>query len=168
MKAIRPGSGTIAGRPPVRSARHACPGAFSLIEVTLAIGIVSFAMVSMMGMLPFGLTHFKKAIDTTIEAQIVQAVSSQIELADFSQLTPSSGSFDGKEFDYDSEGAALPGAGAPRALYRATVGIVPVDTTNSPLDISAEAYKIQVKISNPLQTPPVYHTYSVIVANNGR
>ena len=38
--------------------------AFTLIETVLAIGIVSFAFVALMGLLPCGLQVFRKAMDT--------------------------------------------------------------------------------------------------------
>jgi len=128
-------------------------------------------------MLPIGLTHFKKAIDTTIESQIVQGLASQVELADFSELNPtpqpnpsnpSATPITQEKFAYDYEGNTLTSGSDPRALYLATVGVVQVDGSNSPVNIPAQAYNIQFSISNPQQNPPVYHIYSIIVANNGR
>ncbi len=171
MKSKRPGSGTITGRTPATPRTHPPGRAFSLIEVTIALGVVSFALVSITGMLPIGLTHFKKAIDTTIESQIVQGLASQVELADFSALNPGasgSTSITQQQFAYDYEGNTLPSVSDPRALYLAKVGVVQVSGSNSPANIPAQAYNIQFSISNPNQNPPVYHVYSMVVANNGR
>lgn len=47
---------------------------FSLVEMTLAIGIVAFGLVSMLGLLPAGLQVFRKAMDLTLETQMVQHI----------------------------------------------------------------------------------------------
>ena len=59
---------------------------FSLIETALALGIVAFAFVALMGMLPAGLTTFRKSVDTTVSAQIVQHIVSDAEQSDFDAL----------------------------------------------------------------------------------
>ena len=61
-------------------------GAFSLIETALALGIVAFAFVALLGLLPAGLSTFRKAIDTTVSAQIVQKIVSDAEQTDFDTL----------------------------------------------------------------------------------
>ena len=38
---------------------------FSLIEVTLAIGIIAFAFVALFGLLPTGMQTFRASVDTT-------------------------------------------------------------------------------------------------------
>lgn len=67
--------------------------AFSLVEVVLAIGVVSFAFVAIMGLLPAGMSQFRKAIDTTMAADIAQRIISDAQQADFDTLTngPSNG-----------------------------------------------------------------------------
>ena len=59
---------------------------FSLIEVTLAIGIVAFAFISLFGLLPTGLNVFRGAIDTTLGSQIVQQTTDQYQQTDFDEL----------------------------------------------------------------------------------
>ena len=60
--------------------------AFTLVEVCLAIGIVAFALVPLMVMVPTGLNSQHQAIDSTLEAQIVQKVASDAAQADFDSL----------------------------------------------------------------------------------
>jgi type II secretory pathway pseudopilin PulG len=60
--------------------------AFSLIEVVLALGVVAFAFVALLGMLPVGLNAFNNSIDSTMETQMAQSVMSQLRQAKFSQL----------------------------------------------------------------------------------
>lgn len=64
--------------------------AFSLIETALALGIVAFAFVGLMGMLPAGLATFRGAVDTTVGAQIAQRVAADAQQADFDKLVPKS------------------------------------------------------------------------------
>jgi len=59
---------------------------FSLMEVLLALGIVAFAFIPVVGLLPVGLDASRQAIDATIEAQIVQQLSNDVLQTDFSNL----------------------------------------------------------------------------------
>lgn len=49
--------------------------AFTLIETALALGIVAFALVPVMGLLPIGLQTSRNASDLTISAQIAQRLA---------------------------------------------------------------------------------------------
>ncbi len=57
--------------------------AFTLIEVTLAVGIASLALVGLLGMLPQGIQTLKRAGDLAIEARIHQQIVSEISLTDW-------------------------------------------------------------------------------------
>lgn len=57
---------------------------FSLIEVVLCLGIISFAMVSLLGLMPVGLRAFRQSIDVTTQSQIAQQIMSEAQLADWS------------------------------------------------------------------------------------
>lgn len=61
-------------------------GGFSLIEVVLALGVISFAFVALFGLLPVGLNTFNNSIDSTMEAQIAESVMSQLKQDKFSTL----------------------------------------------------------------------------------
>ncbi len=60
--------------------------AFSLVEVTLAIGIIAFAFVALFGLLPTGLTTFRSAIDTANETWITQSFNSMVQTTDFKHI----------------------------------------------------------------------------------
>lgn len=60
--------------------------AFSLVEVTIALAIVTFAVVSVMGLLPGGLTTLRAATDQTTVAQITREISAEILLTPFADL----------------------------------------------------------------------------------
>jgi len=56
------------------------------VEITMAIGIVSFAFVAVLGLLPSGLTTFRKAMDASVSSQIFQRVINEAQQTDFSTL----------------------------------------------------------------------------------
>jgi uncharacterized protein (TIGR02598 family) len=60
--------------------------AFSLVEIVLTIGIVAFAFVGLMGLLPVGLASFRTAIDASVGSQIFQRVVSDLEQMEFDSL----------------------------------------------------------------------------------
>lgn len=60
---------------------------FSLVEVALAIGIVAFAFVALLSLLPAGLTTFRRALDISICTQIAQRIVSEAQMVDFDVLT---------------------------------------------------------------------------------
>ena len=60
--------------------------AFSLIEVVLAVGVVAFAFVAILGLIPAGMGQFRQAIDTSVCAQIAQRVINDSQETDFTTL----------------------------------------------------------------------------------
>lgn len=66
-------------RPHVRAA-------FSLVEVTLALGLVAFALISVLGLMPVGLTTMREAMDQTTQSQISRRVAGEMMLTPFSKL----------------------------------------------------------------------------------
>lgn len=150
---------------PRDSSRALRRSGFTLIEVTISLGIVAFAMVSLVGLLPAGLSNFRTAMSQTIESQIVQGLSEEIALTDFANLTD----LEGKKFTYDNSGISTR-AGDPATIYTATVKLEAVDSLSSfPVrlqDSSArnEAYNVRIQISRANQ-PQQINQYSLIVAN---
>jgi len=59
---------------------------FSLIEVVLSLGIVSFAFVGLFGLLPVGLNAFTNSVDSTVESQIAENVLTNVKQAKLSNL----------------------------------------------------------------------------------
>lgn len=72
---------------------------FSIVEIALALGIVGFAFIALMGLLPAGLTTFRAAIDQTNEGRIMESLTSQTEAAEFNNLA--------KEFDFPQSNAVF-------------------------------------------------------------
>lgn len=74
--------------------------AFSLVEVVLALGIVSFGLVSILGLIPVGLGNFREARKFAIEAGIAQRLAADLRLAEDSGREASTG-----RFYFDQEGS---------------------------------------------------------------
>jgi uncharacterized protein (TIGR02598 family) len=66
--------------------RPALSAGFSLIEITLSIGIIAFAFVALLGLLPTGMAVFRDAMDTSVTAQISQRIAGEIQETEFSSL----------------------------------------------------------------------------------
>lgn len=61
--------------------------AFSLIEVTLALGIIGFAMLPLLGMMAIGTTTFQASLSQTIQTQITQRLYAEVQQTSFPNLT---------------------------------------------------------------------------------
>lgn len=60
--------------------------AFTLVEVVLSIGIVAFAFVAVLGLLPAGLSNFRQAMETSVGSQIAQRIIAEAQQTDFDVL----------------------------------------------------------------------------------
>ena len=78
---------------PLSSSRQGKATGFTLIEVAIAVGILAVALVALLGLLPGGMSTFRKAMDTSITAQIAQRILLDMQQADFDQVIdePTSG-----------------------------------------------------------------------------
>lgn len=77
---------------------------FSLIEVTLAIAIVAFAFIALIGLLPAGLGIFNQTMDSTNEMRISNDLSSMVQAAYYEKLDTD---FANNIFYFDVDGALL-------------------------------------------------------------
>lgn len=78
--------------------------AFSLVEVTLAIGIIAFAFVALFGLLPTGLNVFRGANDTANEMWIMQDMNSMLQVTDWSKVRDLGSDRSDTIFYFDEEG----------------------------------------------------------------
>ena len=103
---------------------------FSLVEVVIAVGVVSFAFVAILGLIPAGMSQFRQAMDTSASAQIAQRVIGDAQQTDFDVLTQTA----------DPRTAApnftflAPTVANPRVRYfdEAANEVVPAATTGAP------------------------------------
>jgi len=93
--------------------------AFSLVEVAIALGISSFAIVTIMGMIPVGLSTMREARDYTVEAQIKRRISSEAAMYPFDRLADYA---NGSDLLFTQDGTQQTGSGTD-ALTRYAVSI---------------------------------------------
>jgi uncharacterized protein (TIGR02598 family) len=81
-------------------------GGFSLIECVLSLGVVAFAFMALLGMLPIGLEQFRVSKQETVTTEILKFIDTQIQQTQFSDLanTPSSGGLEDASFAFSEEG----------------------------------------------------------------
>jgi hypothetical protein len=113
---------------------------FSLIEVTMAIGIVSFCLLTVMALLSVGSSTLKQAVDQTVESQIAQKLAGEILLTPYSQLTK----YAGTNIYFDDAGSAVAAVLDPR--YKVQIFLT---NPNYPGSANAPA---NTPITNSMQT----------------
>ena len=139
---------------------------FSLVEVVLAMGITSFALMGMLALLPIGLSTSHQAAEATTDAQIVQYVRNQLELTSFSSLS----TWGNTTLYFDNQG--LPAAVSdPGRIYTVTfsVGDVGINTGSGvthPYAANAGGSTVQVNIANRT-SPSTTNFFPIIVPNAG-
>ena len=106
------------------------PG-FSLIEVTIAMGIVATVMVGLLGMIPLGVRSVREATNLTITGRIAQEVIGNIQQANWKDIEKS---FDKKIFYFDNEGFLIRSGNKETPSFQARVQMdsqkVIIGTTN--------------------------------------
>jgi len=85
----------------------ASSSAFTLVEITLALGVVTFGLLTTMALLPTGLDSLRNSISDTASARITEDISATLEGSDWDQ-TGNLASFDGQILYYDNQGNAMP------------------------------------------------------------
>jgi uncharacterized protein (TIGR02598 family) len=115
-------------------------GGFSLIEVTLAIGVVGFALVSLTALLPIGLESFHKAVDASVRSQIVQRIFNDALQTDFNTLIATAPA----DRYFDDQGNEVT---QQNSIYQVRVQIMP-ETALPAAATNVNLATIQIKIAN--------------------
>jgi uncharacterized protein (TIGR02598 family) len=139
--------------------------ASSLIEVTIALGLFTFAVSVIVALLPAGLSTIQSAMNQTVEAQIVRKIAGQSIVANFADLA------DGNPVYFDDEG--LPAKINDNPVYTVTVSrhspIYPgSDTATSELDYSLSILRIEILEKRGGAAVGSSRIYSLYVANYGK
>lgn len=90
------------------------PCAFTLVEVVMALGIFTFALVSMVGLLPVSLKSARQAIEITHISKMVAQVGSELSQGRFADAADSVASHKVWTFDYEGIGTSV----ASESYYR--------------------------------------------------
>lgn len=92
--------------------------AFSLVEVTLAIGVVAFALLAILALVPVGMKSGSEAIDATHTSLLGQDSQNRIKSSVTSATFTAAADVNSTWF-YDRDGVFLGTAATPNAFYRA-------------------------------------------------
>ncbi|MEM7010162.1 MAG: Verru_Chthon cassette protein B [Verrucomicrobiota bacterium] len=105
---------------------------FTLIEVSLAIGIAALALVALLALVPQGVKTMKIATDTAIEARIHQQIVAEVSLSDWDKRFKYDYNTSNELFYYDDQGIRVtrdevklfPGESfEDRAIYSARIHV---------------------------------------------
>lgn len=140
--------------------------AFSLIEVVLSLGIVSFAFVSLLGLLPVGYQTFRRAIETSAQARIIQNVVTEMEMARYSDVNASGYATAHFPQYFDDQGNRLTSGSDATLIYtvtsdKVTHPLLPGDSTQH-TQLLILGFSIQQKNRRSLT-----NHFSITVSNNG-
>ena len=108
---------------------------FSLVEVTIALGVFAFAVLGLIGMLPIALQTHRDAKNDTVLSQIKQRLAAEALLTDGAQLAGLLK--DGNRYrGYDSEGLEVD-TNAPDVVYRSEIALQPFQIPGTTLTSSS-------------------------------
>jgi uncharacterized protein (TIGR02598 family) len=85
------------------------PGGFSLVEVTIAMGIVATVMIALLALLPYGMDNVREAKGTQVQARIANEIIGELQVADWGK-EPNYAKlheYDQKVLRYDGEGTMI-------------------------------------------------------------
>jgi len=77
---------------------------FSLIECVIALGLLAFALVAMIGLLPIGLAQFKASKEETVQVEILKFIDTQVQQTEFADLPKLAIDLQAKPLAFNEEG----------------------------------------------------------------
>lgn len=123
---------------------------FSLVEVVLALGITSFSLLTILGLLPVGLNVLKEAGESSTRARIVQKLHGEILLMPFAKLEAQ---FDDQTLYFDEAGERVAGNdGSSAALYKVETQLISprypmTEQVSTTLDISSSLKAVELQFT---------------------
>ncbi len=70
----------------MRKRRPPYASGFSLVELALALGIATFALMAIVAVMPVGLIGLRSAMDQFLEARIIQKISGDLGMTPFEEI----------------------------------------------------------------------------------
>jgi uncharacterized protein (TIGR02598 family) len=147
-----------------RPRRHA--GGFSLVEVTLALGVVSFSMMSLLAAMQVGLGVVRDTSAQSGVNSIYTQIRSDLQQLPFAQVDALSGSVR----QYSKESVLL--QNGKDAYYAVSFEVVAPEVPGSTPTLSDSARMVKATVSYPVAAPTSSQqksVFSVLIArqNNG-
>jgi uncharacterized protein (TIGR02598 family) len=113
---------------------------FSLIEVTLALGIFAFAMIPIIGLVSSGMKSLRGSMDDAVRGEIVRKVVAEAGRVPYTNLS----SFDGTNFYFDDEGVQQASSNAQTIFVASNSIANPPDLVTSDTNI-AQLLRVTVR-----------------------
>jgi uncharacterized protein (TIGR02598 family) len=135
---------------------------FTLIEVTIALGLVSFALVGLMGMLPVGLSNFREAMEIQTQTRIAQQIAAELQLTPFQTISDGTFQTAFPRF-YNDEGTPVTAAESIFTVTAAAPGNLELPGPQAGTNTLLLTFQIGKK-SAPGRT----EEFSIITANTGQ
>jgi len=128
--------------------------AFTLVEVAMAIGILSFSLVAIMGLIPVALQASKESIDKSLELEMLQVVRANLLNTPYSDLQ------DSGRFLFDADAAPVDD-GAEDAKVRYRVDYINAASTSLPseqtaLNLRTSRVRIQNAVTGQVRESCLY------------
>lgn len=60
--------------------------AFSLVEVVMALGIITFSLTALLGLMPVGLSILRTSIETSVRANVTRQIISDLQQTPFREI----------------------------------------------------------------------------------
>lgn len=128
---------------------------FSLVEVTVAMGIVATVLVALLALLPYGMDSIREAKSTQVQARIANEIISELQVADWgSEPTYRKlADYNGVIHGYDSEGTRIDDKAEKNkqdTIYKAMIEVPVQDKVRlrgMPIDSGRYARRVVVKVA---------------------
>lgn len=151
-----------------RTKKRSSWAGFTLVEVVLAVGVVAFAFVTTMSLLPIGLNVSRQAMDMTAVSHIYQSLSAHTQQTDFSRLN----TLAGEEYYFDAEGKAT---SPESSLYKAQFRVQPstslpgAQATGRLATVSIFVVSTRGKVPGAADalTDPTAEQHNLLIPDNG-
>lgn len=131
------------------------PQGFSLVEVTVAMGIVATVLVALLALLPYGMDSIREAKSTQVQARIANEIISELQVADWGSepAYKKLADYNGAVRRYDSEGTLIDDkAGSNKAdtIYKVQIEVPVQDKVRlrgMPTDSGRYVRRVVVKVA---------------------
>ena len=138
---------------------------FSLVEVTIALGLVTFGLVSILGVLPVGLSTLREARETAAYANLLQQVEAEYASTPFVSILQS------RTFYFDQEGRML-NSNLSSVRYRLEVRTAAPSYPGMPGQIGTRLKRLEIEMvrlsggSESAPAGPAVH-FALQIADSG-
>jgi uncharacterized protein (TIGR02598 family) len=141
---------------------------FSLIEMVLAIGVIAFAFLSLLALLPAGMSNFRDSNDRSIGTWINQQIVGELQQTDPGSL-PSGNNAQVRYFDVDGGEVKTAGGGIPNGtIYQVHARVSTSPTLPGAVNANENLAMVTVQIANnPGNQPLLFDGQNLWMAKPG-